>query len=773
MIEIGTSYYKHEIEVRFAEGLFSSSNDWQWFIEYTEEAFEPLLNLESMNDYPACYSSAQPAYVHLARIVDQVGDVKPKFNTAWLNHVYECVLVRSGLMQPEDCIKGNRFFDILCIASFGTYLINCVSKSSYLYNAQLLVYSNLHQLHDFEPLGDDRSRIVTLSKRIDVPGFSDVIDTLSANFNSTLILVDKTYVSNMLDEHFDANFLSFKKVKKRSFQTWQEALLCDALEVSFINGNIEPAMRFGNGVEVPDTTAWSEKILSLAKEAFSDARAVCIIEALEFGKHDIAPSTKSQEILVKLSIEHAESCANADKQVWNLSCTSFNILERLISEKKLNKDIKNRYNKRLSELLSEKNDYQEICYMREHSLPCSKKQQKIFTAKTASFTKDSLASVQSASDLMSVFKNSTCARNCDSNDMDTILNLFSRYSKDIDITTAELFYWAMMFFIDMQNNPRIDNKLVRRVLINLRNAWQNKYYATVVSNMHVFTHESTISKSEVDTINKTFLDTPNAIASLIILPSDTAIAETLELMSEYAMTLIFSKTTISEYYPDHIHVTYPQDGRSIDAMIASEIQRVYENNGHRLLNAMSYQNMIDGYYEGIGQKITFTSSLIDIKPAYEWILENAPRQYNLIPFPENQPRLGDLTQLFPLLENTIRKLGENFDIVPFQAKKESFTRLRDAPSVLSDLIGEMRELTGTIQGCNDFLFVYYVMYSENGFNIRNDCIHGRQYQDKGGVARGFKLAVICTYMMMKHLVDIETPSNEDALSDLIDPENQP
>lgn len=84
MIEIGTSYYKHEIEVRFAEGLFSSSNDWQWFIEYTEEAFEPLLNLESMNDYPACYSSAQPAYVHLARIVDQVGDVKPKFNTAWL-----------------------------------------------------------------------------------------------------------------------------------------------------------------------------------------------------------------------------------------------------------------------------------------------------------------------------------------------------------------------------------------------------------------------------------------------------------------------------------------------------------------------------------------------------------------------------------------------------------------------------------------------------------------------------------------------------------------
>ena len=294
MIEIGASYYEHKIEVRFAEELLSSSNNWQWFIEYTEETFEPLLSLESMSDYSACYSSVQSAYVHLARVVDQVGDVKPEFNTAWLSRVYECVLVRSGLMWPEDCIEGDGFFDILCIASFGTYLINCVSEASYLYNAQLLVYSNLHQFYDFAALGDNKNRIVTLSKRIDVPGFSNVVDTLSANFDAVLIPVNKTYVSNMLDEHFDADFLSFKNVKKRSFQTWQEALLCDAFEVSFISGNIEPAVRYGDGAEVPDTTAWSDKMLSLAKESFSDARAICIIETLEFGKHGIAPGDSRQ-----------------------------------------------------------------------------------------------------------------------------------------------------------------------------------------------------------------------------------------------------------------------------------------------------------------------------------------------------------------------------------------------------------------------------------------------------------------------------------------------
>lgn len=101
MIEIGTFYYDHEIEVRFTEGLISSSNDWQWFIERTEETFDPSLDLECMNDYAACYSSIQSAYVHLARMADQIGNIEPVFKTAWLNHVYECVLVRSGLMSPE------------------------------------------------------------------------------------------------------------------------------------------------------------------------------------------------------------------------------------------------------------------------------------------------------------------------------------------------------------------------------------------------------------------------------------------------------------------------------------------------------------------------------------------------------------------------------------------------------------------------------------------------------------------------------------------------
>ena len=55
----------------------------------------------------------------------------------------------------------------------------------------------------------------------------------------------------------------------------------------------------------------------------------------------------------------------------------------------------------------------------------------------------------------------------------------------------------------------------------------------------------------------------------------------------------------------------------------------------------------------------------------------------------------------------------------------------------------------------EFLFVYLVMYSSNGYNIRNDCIHGRQYQGSADVAFAYRLTVICTYMMLKRLQGLE------------------
>ena len=212
-------YYEHEIEVKFAEGLLNSSREWQWFIDYTEGSIEPDADMESISDFGKCYHSIQSVFVHLARLVDAVGPLKVNITQNWLQRVYECVLVRSEHMDAEEAIKGSSFYDVLAVMSYATRLINRVSETRYLYNSQLLFMSNLFELFDFGPLESERDGFVNLAKSIDIPGFENAIDTLSANFTLTAKHVDESWVSELLNSLFDENFLSFKNAEGRQFQT--------------------------------------------------------------------------------------------------------------------------------------------------------------------------------------------------------------------------------------------------------------------------------------------------------------------------------------------------------------------------------------------------------------------------------------------------------------------------------------------------------------------------------------------------------------------------
>ena len=388
----------------------------------------------------------------------------------------------------------------------------------------------------------------------------------------------------------------------------------------------------------------------------------------------------------------------------------------------------------------------------------------LFLIKTKSITKDSLATISNAQDLIAIFKDSRSARNCDFDDAVLSYDLLMKHAQRVDVVTAELFYYAMMFFIDVLDNPQVDNKWTRATLITLRHTWQENYYSAVVSNMQSISREGAVPIEMIDELNNDFLKKPSDFAHATFLQSDEAIAGTLESMAEHAVMYLFNKTTISEYYPEHVHVVVGESARSIDSMVASEVKRVYKEYSYRFLNALEEQAMLDGFFERLGQGIQIMASFINIKPAYEWIAKNAPTQYELLPFPNTRPALGHLTQLFPVLENVIRYIGELFSIVPFQAEKGSFTRLKEVSSVLADLVGEVREITGTIQGCNEFLFVYYVMYSANGFNIRNECIHGRKYQHPAGVNNAFRLTVICACMMLKRFRSLESIQSEEQTS---------
>lgn len=82
---VGAGYYEHQIEVRFNEGLLSSSSDWQWFVDCTEDNFASSNDVTSFDDFLHAFSSVQSVYAHLARIVDLIGDFQLSCRSSWLS----------------------------------------------------------------------------------------------------------------------------------------------------------------------------------------------------------------------------------------------------------------------------------------------------------------------------------------------------------------------------------------------------------------------------------------------------------------------------------------------------------------------------------------------------------------------------------------------------------------------------------------------------------------------------------------------------------------
>ena len=464
-----SGYYEHESRVKFTEGLLAQSHDWQWFIDLTEEHFGHPGEIASVEEFQRAFSSLQDPYVYLARIVDSIGDFKPSFSESWLEEIYGCVLLRSGLKEPEELSFRSGFYGLLGVASYVTCLCNRLSEARYLIYNRALYYSNLHQLIDFDQLRDEWPRLERLVESVALSGIEDVRETLRGNFEGINAHVDAEFVKSLLDVNFDADFLDFKHVDRKTFQTWQEALLCDVFGTSYMNGGLEPTMR-ANGTEHPNVTGWTEEMVTCAKASFEDDRAVCVLEVVELAKWGIAPSERTQEMLVDLAVEHADRQLAAGEGLYALRCTASVAIESLIEKRLLKQEFLRRYYRGMSGLLANLVDYQDLSYLKEHGLPLSKNQKSLFESKTKTLFRDALGSVASSRDLIAAYQLPHGYKYCDQKDAERSWDLLFDLLEngDAGVMIAELFYAAMVFYLDLMGNADVDKAWVKRTVIALR-----------------------------------------------------------------------------------------------------------------------------------------------------------------------------------------------------------------------------------------------------------------------------------------------------------------
>ena len=80
-------------------------------------------------------------------------------------------------------------------------------------------------------------------------------------------------------------------------------------------------------------------------------------------------------------------------------------------------------------------------------------------------------------------------------------------------------------------------------------------------------------------------------------------------------------------------------------------------------------------------------------------------------------------------------------------KKTEFMNYRDPSSILREIISEVFSLTDSFENIPDLLFVYHFMYNSNSLNIRNECVHGRDFLSSGRLILAFKIAMLSIIMI--------------------------
>ena len=114
-------------------------------------------------------------------------------------------------------------------------------------------------------------------------------------------------------------------------------------------------------------------------------------------------------------------------------------------------------------------------------------------------------------------------------------------------------------------------------------------------------------------------------------------------------------------------------------------------------------------------------------------------------------KLAHLTQLFPIIELMIKKIGKIYNVFPYKEDENKFMQSKDPSSILRILLQKAYDETNGFEVVSDLLFIYNYLYNGNSLNVRNECIHGRNYLKEGALMFAFKIALASLYMLIRRL----------------------
>lgn len=745
------NYLDHEIHVKFVEGILEQSQSWQWFIEYIENNYD-LSDISSYIEYKNRSNSLVSILSKFANILE-ICDSNFRFKTILLQEIYEISKYYLGAIERESCEKkiSSEFSKILFLSVWLTKLQNLGNDSKYIVDNRFMNQRNFHQTLNMQVFDYDKEEIILYLEKIKLRDFEIIKCNIEDNLNRVVYGISENFFEKYGDRLLSANCFDFQSFDRKTGLTWQEDTLLDMLQVSIRNGEIIPMYSNGDSI-APNYKEWTPDLLKQLKSYFNNNISDFVIESVDFLLNRKDPNIEIIETHCNLFLELISK--GEDYEI--LTSSTYEILTMLFDEGVMDRTEKTEVIKGFYKKLHSITSINLL--MRLHSsFPLNRDQ----IQSKKDYIENQYRTISDINDIPNLtqyLENTDIARHINQSYYNETKDKFLDLTKNVnDILVANLFYQAMLFLIYVnQTNQIVDKRIVKQDMINLQEDWQKNRYQEQTKNLHEFTNSIQISTEKVEKYNKSILENPIIVANSTVLAKVDDLISVLERTSNHSLMYMVSRIEINNIFPiKDTGINF--DRHETDNILRKQVEKIIEKYGYKFMNVLDADIYVSAVHNTYINNVYFVINLFNKEKELYELLEKIIG-VRLIPFNE-QISLGHLTQLFPLLEIEIRQFGKLFGIVPFKENANEFMKFKDPSSILRELIENIYEELDGFESAPDLLFVYHFMYNSNSLNIRNECIHGRDYFEGYRLKFAFKVTMLALYMIRYRTNSILANSN--------------
>lgn len=740
---IKKNYLEHETEVKYMDACLASSTEWEWFVKEIEHVFE-LNDISCWNDYLHAYA-LNKVYSYFVRIV-AIENVSIQATNSVLCDIILVAKMYRGIIDIDYCKNhvATGYGKLLFLSVWITYILNADNKTDYLIHNEMLIRHNVFQIVKFDQMKTYQDEIISYCQTIDIAGFEDARLCLEDNLNCVFHPLDLDFFELYSKQLLSVNCFSYQGIVIPEYNSWQEAYLLDMMNVSINDREVQPMMIIG-GVKNPNPDRWSKEVISQMKLFFSCDIADFVLETIEYVRYGVSPSAHTISEHCRLFVESTNS---EEESFYNFS--SYKVLTYLFADRKMQLVKDEPIYKQLIIEIQSFEEISDIVRLSNDSLPLSITQKQYLNNHYSYIFKE-IDHVDSACKLLEYLRNPDMAKKISLDYFFKVTECFNSYIEDkTDRYVPSLFYEYMRFLLNVNSTGvGIDKRIVRGSILAVQDLWAKQYYEPTCSTMHIFEFKQELPSKEVERIADNAVNMPLSLSVHYTMRDENSLLEIMKSVSENPFHLMTKRIRISQLYPledDGIKT----EKREIDSSILEMVEKIINEKGYVFLNRLEPQTFLTAIYERDLFQAQTIVPFIGLRESelYQKVSQNA--HFRMIDY-TTELSLAHVTQLFPELEYVIREIAKQIGYVPFCENEKDFMKYKDPSSVLREILMDVFKECRSFENVPDLLMAYNYMYNSNSLNIRNECIHGREYIEGNGLRFAFRLTLLILNMLYARL----------------------